>query len=33
VDRGTLHEVYEFLERIVGYRFFIHIPKDPDFGM
>jgi len=32
VDRGTLHGVYEFLERIVGYRFFIHIPKDPDFG-
>jgi hypothetical protein len=33
VDRGTLHGVYEFLERIVGYRFFIHIPKDPDFGI
>ncbi|KPK41419.1 MAG: hypothetical protein AMK72_15240, partial [Planctomycetes bacterium SM23_25] len=33
VDRGTLHGVYEFLERIVGYRFFIHIPKDPDLGI
>jgi hypothetical protein len=33
VDRGTLHGVYEFLERIVGYRFFIHIAKDPDLGM
>jgi len=33
IDRGTLHGVYEFLERIVGYRFFIHIPKDPDFGI
>ena len=32
VDRGTLHGVYEFLERIVGYRFFIHIPEDPDLG-
>jgi len=33
VDRGTLHGVYEFLERIVGYRFFIHMPKDPDLGI
>jgi len=33
VDRGTLHGVYEFLERIVGYRFFIHIPNDPDLGI
>ncbi len=33
LDRGTLHGVYEFLERIVGYRFFIHIPKDPDLGI
>jgi len=33
VDRGTLHGVYEFLERVVGYRFFIHIPKDPDLGI
>ncbi len=33
VDRGTLHGIYEFLERIVGYRFFIHIPKDPDLGI
>ena len=33
VDRGTLHGVYEFLERIVGFRFFIHIPKDPDLGI
>jgi hypothetical protein len=33
VDRGTLHGVYEFLERIVGYRFFIHTPKDPDLGI
>ncbi|HUT57883.1 MAG TPA: DUF4838 domain-containing protein [Phycisphaerae bacterium] len=33
VDRGALHGVYEFLERIVGYRFFIHIPKDPDLGI
>ncbi len=32
VDRGTLHGVYEFLERLVGCRFFIHIPNDPDFG-
>lgn len=32
VDRGTLHGVYEFLERVVGYRFFIHIPNDPGFG-
>jgi hypothetical protein len=31
-DRGTLHGVYEFLERIAGYRFFIHLPEDPDFG-
>jgi len=31
-DRGTLHGVYEFLERVVGYRFFIHLPEDPDFG-
>ncbi|MBM4020574.1 MAG: DUF4838 domain-containing protein, partial [Planctomycetes bacterium] len=33
VDRGTLHGVYEFLERVVGYRFYIHIPKDPDLGV
>jgi len=33
IDRGTLHGVYEFLERIVGYRFFIHIPSDPNFGI
>lgn len=33
VDRGTLHGVYEFLERLVGYRFFIHTPKDPDLGI
>jgi len=33
IDRGTLHGVYEFLERIVGYRFFIHVPKDPDLGI
>jgi len=33
VDRGTLHGVYEFLERVVGYRFFIHIPKEPDLGI
>jgi len=33
VDRGTLHGVYEFLERVVGYRFFIHIPKDPALGI
>jgi hypothetical protein len=33
VDRGTLHGVYEFLERVVGYRFFIHIPKDLDLGI
>ena len=32
VDRGTLHGVYEFLERIVGYRFFIHVPKEPGPG-
>jgi len=33
LDRGTLHGVHEFLERIVGYRFFIHIANDPDFGI
>jgi len=33
LDRGTMHGVHEFLERIVGYRFFIHIPQDPDFGI
>ena len=33
VDRGTLHGVYEFLERVVGYRFFIHVPKEPDLGI
>ena len=33
VDQGTLHGVYEFLERIVGYRFYIHIRKDPDLGI
>jgi len=33
VDRGTLHGVYEFLERVVGYRFFIHIPKEPELGI
>ena len=33
IDRGTLHGVYEFLERIVGYRFFIHVPKEPDLGI
>jgi len=33
LDRGTLHGVYEFLERVVGYRFYIHIPKDPDLGI
>jgi hypothetical protein len=33
VDRGTLHGLYEFLERVVGYRFFIHVPKEPDLGM
>jgi hypothetical protein len=33
LDRGTLHGVYEFLERIVGYRFFIHTAKEPDLGI
>ena len=33
VDRGTLHGVYEFLEHVVGYRFFIHIAQDPDLGI
>jgi len=32
VDRGTLHGVYEFLERVVGYRFFVDVPGDPDLG-
>ena len=32
-DRGTLLGVYEFLERVVGCRFFIHVKDDPDFGI
>ena len=31
-DRGALHGVYEFLERVVGYRFFVDVPGDPDLG-
>jgi hypothetical protein len=33
MDRGTLFGVYEFLERVVGYRFYIHIKDDPDLGV
>ena len=33
VDRGTLAGVYEFLERIVGYRFFLHVKEDPELGI
>ena len=33
IDRGTLHGVYEFLERVVGYCFFLHVARDPDLGI
>ena len=33
LDRGTLYGVYEFLERQLGYRFYIHIKDDPLFGI
>jgi hypothetical protein len=33
MDRGTLFGVYEFLERVVGYRFYFHFPADPELGL
>jgi len=33
LDRGTLFGVYEFLERIVGYRFYVHVKDDPELGI
>lgn len=32
LDRGTLFGVYEFLERVVGYRFYFADKQDPDLG-
>ncbi len=32
-DRGTLFGIYEFLNRQLGYRFYIHIKDDPLFGI
>lgn len=32
-DRGSLFGVYEFLERVVGYRFYFHNESEPELGM
>jgi hypothetical protein len=33
MDRGTLHGVYEFLERGMGYRFYFPLEADPELGI
>ncbi len=33
MDRGTLFGVYEFLEQVVGFRFFSHRQENPDLGI